>query len=185
MVYFIRDSGTGHIKIGHTTLAVNQRLEQLQVGCSSELILEGWHEGDCQDEKLLHRLFASFHVRGEWFASSQELLTYIADNRIGKESREFTRLVEIEPRLGDLLRVARNGRGKRDARFCANELWCKPGGLKNRMHELVGWTAEKKELQTSRAYEVAYRVVYGAIPACDGCGCMVIVLSHRGNVVAI
>lgn len=75
MIYFIQAEGLGHIKIGFTdhddTL---QRLVQLQTGSPVPLRLLGTIPGTLNDEKTLHRRFASDRVQGEWFKPSTKLL---------------------------------------------------------------------------------------------------------------
>lgn len=69
IVYFIRDSGTNYIKIGRTDGDPEDRLSCLQVGNPSELIIVKLIE--CDDsialERELHKKYAEFHIRGEWF----------------------------------------------------------------------------------------------------------------------
>lgn len=56
-------------------------------------------------------------------------------------------------------------------RFCANRRWCKE--FKPRLLKLVGWARkDKPELSTTKAYDVAYEVIYGALPACRDCACL-------------
>jgi hypothetical protein len=69
IVYFIRDTGTNYIKIGRTDGDPEDRLSCLQVGNPSELIIVKLIE--CDDsialERELHKKYAAFHIRGEWF----------------------------------------------------------------------------------------------------------------------
>ena len=68
-VYFIREAGTDHIKIGRTDGDVNKRLSCLQVGNPHELILLKVLKCDdsIQAENILHKRFAEYHIRGEWY----------------------------------------------------------------------------------------------------------------------
>jgi hypothetical protein len=73
IVYFIKDSHTGYIKIGRTNGDIATRLSQLQVGNPSELTLCKTIECDSRVmEKKLHIHFAARHIRGEWFNISDE-----------------------------------------------------------------------------------------------------------------
>jgi hypothetical protein len=72
IVYFIKDSQTGYIKIGRTDDDISTRLSQLQVGNPSELTLCKIIECDSRNmEKKLHERFADKHIRGEWFNISE------------------------------------------------------------------------------------------------------------------
>lgn len=78
-VYFIECDG--HIKIGTTSGPVRKRLKALSTGHHSELILLATIANvPGQLEFDLHRQFAEFRVRGEWFLKVQPLLDYIRDN---------------------------------------------------------------------------------------------------------
>lgn len=69
IVYYIRDTRTNYIKIGRTDGDPEDRLSCLQVGNPSELIIVKLIE--CDDsialERELHKKYAEFHIRGEWF----------------------------------------------------------------------------------------------------------------------
>jgi hypothetical protein len=99
----------------------------------------------------------------------------------GKRRRKrrptFQTLLKKEPRLGDLLSIARSLHDNRDPVFCATAIWggyagFRPG-LKALLGRLVGWTAETGgDLRSWEAYEVAYKTIYLALPDCRGrCWC--------------
>lgn len=69
MIYFIQDSETGHIKIGHAA-DPERRLKQLQTGCPGKLILLCTVSGSKDDEAKIHKKFAHHRLRGEWFRGS-------------------------------------------------------------------------------------------------------------------
>jgi hypothetical protein len=75
-------------------------------------------------------------------------------------------MIAIEPRLADLFRDAKAVRDPGGKPFCANHFWYRQGGLKDRLCLLVGWEAEKPELQTSQPYDIAYRKCYDVLPDC-------------------
>jgi len=75
-VYFIQAGQTGPIKIGVAYDPV-ERLAELQVGNHEELRIVGLQLGTPSDEQLLHKEFASNHIRGEWFRLCDRLATYI------------------------------------------------------------------------------------------------------------
>jgi hypothetical protein len=81
----------------------------------------------------------------------------------------FDQLAELDSELDGLLEYAENHPG-----HCANAAWYGPDGLRKAMTRVVGHLrgCGPEELQTSAAYDVAYRTLYNALPDCDGCGCL-------------
>jgi len=87
---------------------------------------------------------------------------------------EWDDLVKREPGLAALLREARSISPKHPD-FCTDPLWYGYAGwpgLKPRLIRLVGDLARDGDpvLRTSQAYDVAYTVIYDALPGCDRCG---------------
>jgi hypothetical protein len=78
-VYFIQQGDTGPIKIGYTeTLdSLSGRMSGLQTGNPHKLWCLATIDGTIADEHALHDRFKESHIRGEWFAHSQELIYYI------------------------------------------------------------------------------------------------------------
>ena len=74
-VYFIADED-GYIKIGHAS-SVPSRIASLQTATRHHLRLIGFIPGTLADERALHAKFASSHVRGEWFAPTPALDSYL------------------------------------------------------------------------------------------------------------
>ena len=72
-VYFVADRENNHIKIGVST-RLERRLKQLQTANAYPLELMGWivTENAYKAEAALHQKYRSQHVRGEWFAITQE-----------------------------------------------------------------------------------------------------------------
>ncbi len=90
MIYFIQAETVNHIKIGYVNGDdASDRLAELQVGSPVPLRLIGTMPGTMEDEKNLHRRFASSRLSGEWFRSTPELLQLVAP-------MEFRRLGETE-----------------------------------------------------------------------------------------
>lgn len=77
-VYFIQAGEGGPIKIG-AAVDVLRRLKVLQTGNVEVLSLLCDFEGGPEEERRLHRHFAAYHLRGEWFHPSVELLDHIAN----------------------------------------------------------------------------------------------------------
>jgi hypothetical protein len=74
-VYFIRDVETRYIKVG-IAVNVRARLKQLQTGNASRLELLGAIPGGLVREQELHRRWAQYRGRGEWFVPDP---TFIAE----------------------------------------------------------------------------------------------------------
>lgn len=90
-VYFIQDSLTFRIKIGHTGKEdVSARLKELQTGNSSLLYLLASREGSVQVERDLHEQFAQYRAQGEWFDPGPELLQYIIGCSANRMAHEAT-----------------------------------------------------------------------------------------------
>lgn len=77
MIYFIQDSDTLHVKIGHTRGDPAARLKDLQTGNPSKLVLLGTMPGGQAEEAGLHQRFAAARAAGEWFRPVPELLLLI------------------------------------------------------------------------------------------------------------
>lgn len=65
-VYFIKNSSTGHIKIGFST-NLKKRLAQLQGASSVRLEIVTVIPGDMSLEKTYHTIFKEKRLQGEWF----------------------------------------------------------------------------------------------------------------------
>ncbi len=89
-IYFIRETRTGHVKIG-IAKNVRLRLGFLQCGNSSELEIVGVVPGDASDEANLHDRFARLCIRGEWFDAAQDLLDFIQNEAKGEMFEEITK----------------------------------------------------------------------------------------------
>jgi hypothetical protein len=114
MIYFIK-SNDGYIKIGFTENNPEQRLRALQTGNPHKLEIIYTMSGTEDDERMLHRIFDSVRVSGEWFQggpimefvlfqAKQEIhmLTSMNDRIIGRFDRfrnrfdEFMDILEAE-----------------------------------------------------------------------------------------
>lgn len=77
MIYFIRDTLSGFIKIGHS-VDPRARLAQIQVHCAGAVELMAVEEGSEPREAELHQAFAACRQRGEWFSPTVPLMAHIA-----------------------------------------------------------------------------------------------------------
>lgn len=74
-VYFIRAGENGPVKIGFST-DIAQRVRDLQTASPHELKVEAVVIGTQAVEAWFHRLLRKWHIRGEWFALSDDLISY-------------------------------------------------------------------------------------------------------------
>tara|TARA_Y100000034_G_scaffold136985_1_gene218002 strand:- start:8763 stop:9668 length:906 start_codon:yes stop_codon:yes gene_type:complete len=66
-IYAILDSEKNAVKIGHTSGNVNKRLDQLQTGNPSDLVLLGKIKDFSSQEYSIHKSLSSERLKGEWF----------------------------------------------------------------------------------------------------------------------
>ncbi|HYE20939.1 MAG TPA: GIY-YIG nuclease family protein [Tepidisphaeraceae bacterium] len=76
MIYFVQDSRTFDIKIGHAA-DVASRVSSLQTGNPGRLVILLAIPGDEPQERALHRSFCGVRVHGEWFRPGPDLLKLI------------------------------------------------------------------------------------------------------------
>lgn len=87
LVYFVRRSKDGLIKIGHSD-NVARRLTDLQSELQDKITLLATSSGGAAFEKSLHDRFARFRIIGEWFLPDESILNCIAEL---SQSRNVTR----------------------------------------------------------------------------------------------
>lgn len=75
-IYFVRAGD--HVKIGHSNNHQG-RLSALQTGHHENLRVVGVVPGSQQDEKKMHKRFAKYRARGEWFKIEGELAAFLRD----------------------------------------------------------------------------------------------------------
>jgi Meiotically up-regulated gene 113 len=88
VTYFVTDENSGLVKIG-TTDNPAVRLKQLQTGNGNPLKMVltlpvgSEHLGNettgSWNERAMQRRFSQYHIRGEWFALSDEIRLFISD----------------------------------------------------------------------------------------------------------
>jgi hypothetical protein len=83
MIYFIKDTGTQAIKIGHSARRPEDRIGELQTGNPHKLQLLGTVPGTECDEVRYHDQFAAYRLEGEWFQGDiiEDVLTIIAESK--------------------------------------------------------------------------------------------------------
>lgn len=85
-VYFILDETCALIKIGFTAADPRRRMSSITSGNPHRLALLGYYataalDGPkkvCREERRLHRLFAAFRFRHEWFSDCAPIRAHIA-----------------------------------------------------------------------------------------------------------
>lgn len=93
-IYFIRAGD--RIKIGFSTNPFD-RFKQLQTSSPVDLELLAYLPGTFDDERDLHCLFATCHVRGEWFLNDPTILQYIKVRTGGALPIPYSRFKSIRP----------------------------------------------------------------------------------------
>jgi hypothetical protein len=89
-IYLIQQGDSDIYKIGWTTDGEISRLAALQTGSAEKLSLVGSFSASSQQtEDTLHRLFAPFHQRGEWFRLSREQVAQLLDEKWRIEQQIF------------------------------------------------------------------------------------------------
>lgn len=78
VVYFIGAPSLGLVKIGYSE-DLASRFTDLSVGSPVELRLLHVIPGDVDDERALHKRFALYRVRGEWFRITGTLAAFLED----------------------------------------------------------------------------------------------------------
>ena len=106
MIYFLRDAEAKAVKIGRAA-DVASRVSALQCASPRDLTLVCVLEGDHPEEAVLHKEFAAYHLRGEWFRWTPEIeerctLSLPLDNlplpkRTDRAPRLTDQLYEMEP----------------------------------------------------------------------------------------
>lgn len=80
-VYFLQmDNADAYVKIGYSN-NINGRVADLQVSSPYDIVLVDRLPGDRELERNLHRRFARYRVRGEWFRPSQEIFDFLKQTR--------------------------------------------------------------------------------------------------------
>jgi hypothetical protein len=95
---------------------------------------------------------------------------------VTEKQYQFADYVQMDPRIGELLREAQRADHGDAERFCRFNAWYAPGGFRSQVVHLVGYMREGQDcplpLQSSQAYDVVYERILGALPPCRGrCGC--------------
>jgi N6-adenosine-specific RNA methylase IME4 len=80
LIYFLYEKSSHRVKIG-LTKNLNKRIDSLQTGNSSQLLLAGVILGEQPKEAEIHAKFDHLRVNGEWFSCSNELIKFINSNR--------------------------------------------------------------------------------------------------------
>jgi hypothetical protein len=76
LVYFLRESLEGPVKVGRSKDPWSRR-DQLQTGNPKELRVLGCCFGNPEFENAIHQAFKDAHIRGEWFRSTEDLVSLI------------------------------------------------------------------------------------------------------------
>jgi len=101
MVYLVRMAGTNFYKIGYTKDDPRRRINEIQVGNPSGLMVEAFWDGEIGDEQALHRYLHRHRRHGEWFELSVPILIeMIIDSNLGGLERKDARITFATPQEG-------------------------------------------------------------------------------------
>lgn len=81
VVYLLRDSSAGALKIGHSA-TLSKRLSTLQTGSARKHTLLYVAEGGRRLEQGLHFTFRELRIRGEWYKDSNAITEWFSLNAI-------------------------------------------------------------------------------------------------------
>jgi hypothetical protein len=95
LLYFIQSGDDGPIKIG-LSKNIRARLNQLQTSHHESLSVIGICRGGYFEERHLHKTFAAFHMKGEWFVPDIKILEYISEHSLIKVSRVEDQLSKLK-----------------------------------------------------------------------------------------
>ena len=106
-VYFARAGKTGPVKIGYAKDDPEKRVKYLQTGCPEQLeILYVINKCVRTFEGFLHKEFAKYKIRGEWFTYSPEIDKFIhwhrqleRDTAKRRTERLLRKMEEMEDRI--------------------------------------------------------------------------------------
>jgi hypothetical protein len=93
MIYFIRNTETGRIKIGYSH-DPDWRIKNLQTGSDAALEVILKIPGGYKEECFLRNQFRDYHYRGEWFNNTGELYKYIKDRTIVNDQESIEELIK-------------------------------------------------------------------------------------------
>ncbi len=68
-------------------MQIGQRFAALQIAHPEHLDLVFHCEGGAREEEALHRQFAAYRVRGEWFRIDREILDWIVRQKEAEHAR--------------------------------------------------------------------------------------------------
>lgn len=135
MVYFVRATVSGMVKIGWTADSdPTARLTALQTGSPEPLEVAGTVKGDRATEREFHQRFATARSHGEWFRPTPALMAYV--NRLdplrdkrnhGDGWKPFEE--RVTPRDHVLARQARNRYAEKRRRLEAIQLAALQAGI--------------------------------------------------------
>jgi hypothetical protein len=105
MVYFVKDSDNGRIKIG-TTIRLSERLRELARDAGGELQVLAVVSGGQPEEALLHRRFSHLRIVNEWFEPGDDLLGFIGAEGMPWRAEDDHRLGSVKLRI-EVIEAAR------------------------------------------------------------------------------
>lgn len=82
MIYFIGNDDTVKIGYSKNINTLKNRLTSIQTGNHTRIEILLLLDGDFDYEKTLHNRFKNYRTSGEWFSKSDEINSFIEENKI-------------------------------------------------------------------------------------------------------
>ena len=109
-IYILAKAGEldGEVKIGFTSRSVRDRAREGQTFSAEPLVVLAETPGTRDDEFRLHRLFAPYRVKGEWFRYENEIRDLVAHLLDGADLRSWLEGRDSFPE-GETIRISSRG----------------------------------------------------------------------------
>lgn len=131
MIYFVAYKGItkSPIKIGYTEdyTRLKTRVASMQTGSPWEIEVLGTMEGGYALERDLHRLFADWRIRGEWFQHSTPLINLIEWAKTNRALGKLATCKQAEMYIARSLAAKKNFKPRRMSRRAQNRAALKQG----------------------------------------------------------
>lgn len=96
----------------------------------------------------------------------------IVEGEICTPFKAIKKLGEYDRRIIELYKEAKSIKDdKSKGCFCANSLFYKQNGFKDKIVDIVGHCCSTPKLQGRAAYDMVYNIIYRALPDCRNCSC--------------
>ncbi len=116
-LYFLQVAPFGPVKIGWTSGCVTTRMRALQRSSPYEIKWLGAAELPRSSEKDAHRVLSAYHLRGEWFHPTPDVMAFVERVSAVFDLQSYTEFY-FRPSLQSRLRKLTNYRPEERSRIC-------------------------------------------------------------------